>query len=185
MSQKQMRNTSAHEGKVYGRLTLLCRIPPDQLGGQVRWRCRCECGQEKIIAQRDMVKGYTKSCGCLKKERALLLGANSPAWRGGRVISTKGYVWRHERGHPNAMKTGYVLEHLLVMARILGRPVDTKHESIHHKNGIRADNRPENLELRIKSHGVGQDVNDLISYVVAMYPDKVRRAMALRDIGGG
>lgn len=36
---------------------------------QVRWRCRCDCGQERLVATQKLRSGRSKSCGCLKAER--------------------------------------------------------------------------------------------------------------------
>lgn len=75
-----------------------------------------------------------------------LVGKNNPVWKGGRIISKQGYVHVLQKGHPMAGKSGYVLEHRLVMAESLGRPLGPR-EEVHHINGVRDDNRLENLVL--------------------------------------
>lgn len=57
----------------------------------------------------------------------------------------------HGAGH---YSTRTVLEHRLVLARKLGRPL-LKHETVHHKDGDRGNNHPDNLELRVGRHGKG------------------------------
>lgn len=81
------------------------------------------------------------------------------------LISKDGYCYVPAEGHPNANANGLILEHRLVVSRDLGRPL-TAQETVHHKNGIRSDNRLSNLELRAGPHGPGQDVNDLVAYSV-------------------
>ncbi len=68
-------------------------------------------------------------------------------------------------GHPNASSNGIILEHRLVMSRILGRPL-MPNENVHHKNGDRKDNRPENLELWNTAQPAGQRVEDKIEFAL-------------------
>lgn len=73
-------------------------------------------------------------------------GKKSANNKGGRIKDKIGYIliWMPE--HPNAKVAGYIYEHRLVISESLGRPLKST-EFVHHRNGIKDDNRLENLEL--------------------------------------
>jgi hypothetical protein len=88
-------------------------------------------------------------------------------------ITDKGYrlIWRPE--HPNRDKRGYVPEHVVIVSEYVGRPL-LPNETVHHRNGIRDDNRLENLELWASAHPPGQRVVDLVSFansIIKRYGD--------------
>lgn len=88
-------------------------------------------------------------------------GAHHPRWLGGRHIEERsGYVMLR-------INKKTVAEHKYVMEQMLGREMISG-ESVHHKNGQRADNRPENLELWSKSQPAGQRVEDKVAWAVEL-----------------
>lgn len=42
-----------------------------------RWLCRCDCGNETIVARCNLVSGHTKSCGCLSREKSHITGTKT------------------------------------------------------------------------------------------------------------
>jgi len=54
-------------GQVFGRLTVLGAAYTK--GGRSYWKCRCECGTEKVIARSALVSGRTRSCGCSRHDK--------------------------------------------------------------------------------------------------------------------
>jgi len=78
-------------------------------------------------------------------KRELRTGEDAPGWKGGKT-NCNGYVYVCAYNHPNKNASGYVAEHRLVLEEKIGRLLE-KWETVHHKNGIRTDNRAENLEI--------------------------------------
>jgi hypothetical protein len=75
-----------------------------------------------------------------------LKGKKSARWHNGKSHTELGYILISKHDHPFAKKNGYVLEQRLVMENHLGRYLKPE-EIVHHRNGIKTDNRIENLEL--------------------------------------
>lgn len=102
----------------------------------------------------------TKYCGmeCAAAELSKNLTGKPKVTRGtGKGwVDTSGYKRLSNPEQPHRI----IHEHRAVMEKILGRKL-RKGETIHHINGIRSDNRPENLELWTRNHGSGIRVADL------------------------
>jgi len=131
------------------------------------WKA-CEiCGKERWV---DLRHGKPVSLRCIscssigrphsnetkKKLSEMNRGPSNPKWKGGRTKTKQGYI--NIKLQPDnffysmAAKSGYVLEHRLVMAQHLGRCLQPW-ELVHHRNDTKDDNRFENLKLTTnKSH---------------------------------
>ncbi len=144
-------------GHIFSRLTVEGRAGRTT-DGHIAWQCKCVCGARCVVSGKNLRKGHTRSCGCLAiglaKSRRGELHQN---WKGGRHKDDRGYI----RVHAKHSLSDSVMEHRHIMATHLGRPL-VPGEEVHHRNGIRHDNRIENLQLFAKQHGSGQSVEDLI-----------------------
>ncbi|MFH5805445.1 HNH endonuclease signature motif containing protein [Alienimonas sp. DA493] len=146
-----MRSKSISQGETFGRWTVLGR-DPERPNSKSRYRCRCECGTVRVIYANRLLTGHCRSCGCLRGDTLRSMKGNQhPNWKGGKA-TLNGYVQLTAGGPVR-------YEHRVVMERKLGRKL-RKGESVHHINGLRDDNRPENLELWAKYQPAGQRVTD-------------------------
>lgn len=95
---------------------------------------------------------------------------------------------RRAAGQGSLTRNGYIIrgrngrnvpEHRLVMENVLGRALHV-FETVHHLNGVRTDNRPENLELWAKPQPVGQRVSDLVAWVIDHYMPEIEAELTRR-----
>lgn len=86
-----------------------------------------------------------------------------PQARRGRTYHKRGYVMIHARDHPRAGGRAYVFEHIMVMETALGRYL-LPGESVHHRNGVRDDNRLANLELWVGPQPAGIRAKDALTW---------------------
>lgn len=100
----------------------------------------CDCGKTK--------SRYAIKC----RECCNVFDPNNPNW----YTNSKGYTVAYT---PN----GQIIQHRVVMEEHLGRAL-LVHENVHHKNGIRSDNRIENLELWSTAQPAGQRVEDKLDW---------------------
>jgi len=125
-------------------------------------RSICSCG---ILIQK-------KSKNCVKCNNGILnkTRTNPEGYR----YNKSGYIMIKISNHPRTSGNGsYVFEHILVMEKHIGRYL-VKGENIHHMNGIRDDNRIENLELWIRPQPSGIRAKDAVKWaeeIIEKYGD--------------
>lgn len=138
--------------------------------------CSVDCGHKLKRADRSVV---CKACGNTFERphgKVRTYCSRSCAMKGrvrsGEFAKADGTVSRHANGYVLEKRDGrWTMQHRLVMEEVLGRPLKPG-ERVHHKNGIRDDNRPENLELWIvkgksKKDPAGQRAVDLARTALA------------------
>lgn len=139
---------------------------PEQVAEMARlWRegySQSEIGV-RFRAHQSFISAVLRRAGLAKSDSYYAKAERHGSWKGGRTIAAGGYVRVLVNGSDPMVVMGnnsnYVLEHRLVMARHLGRPL-LPTETVHHKNGKRDDNRLENLELWASRHPHGIRVEE-------------------------
>ncbi|HDZ15640.1 MAG TPA: hypothetical protein ENH60_12205 [Pricia sp.] len=99
-------------------------------------------------------KGHKTWNKGIPRSDAVKKAVSKANYKNGKIRTAQGYILKLQRNNPHRRKR-YILEHRLIMEKILGRYL-TKKEKVHHINGIKHDNRPQNLHLVAQSPHYGK-----------------------------
>ena len=163
----------------YGRWTVLSLSEERGNRNQIYWNCKCDCGRLRSLSGENLRQGHTNSCGCLKRalhardrhQRAIeRFEEGKFTW----YQDKKGYTFGCSIVHPLGNANGKFFRHWhnfwvennkaqwVIQLKEMGA-------TLHHKNGIRSDNSPTNLELRLSGrHPVGWTIDDMLNLLKDM-----------------
>jgi hypothetical protein len=164
----------------------LASNPPPSDGSKRCARCKevKPLDQFRIVKARNKPHSYCNECLRVimrnRTRQRLGIPLDAPLMKGRRKPRPEGYTFEHHgymiekrTGHHRADEYGWVFQHILVAEEKYGFPI-TRDYTVHHRNGFRSDNRPENLELRYGNHGKGADVIDALLRIPEMRERAIR-----------
>lgn len=127
-------------GKKYGRLIVLfINIKNNKTYAE----CKCDCGNFSKPKLDSVISGRVVSCGCAQRESASIRGDRHWNYKNGKSKGKNGYVVLNGAGRE---RDGRQYEHRKVMEEKIGRKLN-KEEVVHHIDGNRTNNSPDNLML--------------------------------------
>lgn len=161
------------------------------------------CAKKKEVPAYEVKRGNGKFCSrsCAskynyyQKNKHIIggkKGKDNPNWKGGKTLCTKGYRMIYKPDHPYA-HNGYIMEHRAVLEDVLGRYI-TPTEKVHHRDGNRLNNTPENLflfpnnRLHSQYHQKKKKIPTLTEekfmklYIISSFEHKFPAAVAGNDV---
>ncbi len=147
--------------------------------GKCIWHACEDCGKERWV---QLCKGIPKNplCFSCAWKRSGKIASQHPNWKGGRRQTEDGYIEiKISKGDffcPMASVRGYIREHRLVVAMKLGRCLQ-RWELVHHLNGIRDDNRAENLALTMNQYHKKHTIEIALKGHVKVLENKIDRIL--------
>lgn len=137
-------------GRPYGKRRRCYYCHGKQRSGETR-KCQ-QCGKE-FYAARWQIADTARSQGTYCSKQCLFDSQRIDG-TGYSYKRKDGYIAVYYPKHPDAPKSGWMLEHRLVAEQKVGHRIDRK-AHVHHINGVKDDNRPENLEIIDSSSHAG------------------------------
>jgi hypothetical protein len=132
--------------------------------------CACGCGGAVIWS--DRAHKWNRFI-----KRHTLSGDKAYRWSGGMIL-IEGYVFVYAPTHPKSRKEGYVKRATLVAEQSIGRFLGPD-ELVHHINGVKTDDTPDNLQVMSRSDHMRDHTTGSRNHQVKLAEDDVREIIAL------
>lgn len=94
-------------GKKFGRLTVLSRNIQNTSKRETQWNCVCDCGNKTVVVGHSLVRSYSTSCGCYRKEQSIEVNTTHAMSRTKTYVAWANLIQRCiNKRHPDYKKYG-------------------------------------------------------------------------------